>query len=190
MLNSHFHRKVIFPLYSTFSVELYYCTKWKRNTGIGSNSTKCPWPLLQVQYSVKRVQAHHTHTFAHLAVFPRIAACWAARGHWHRTCLWSALGSSTACPWPGQIQGTWESLPPYPDWPAPSCSSLPGTRTKKQKTRAQRQAQKYLYQGQARYALNANGRLKSTITYFVVVHFNLQNKDWRFGLTGKDVQPE
>lgn len=67
--------------------------------------------------------------FSHLVAFPRRWVRLALRGRWHHTYWQSALWRSTACPWPGQTLETWESLPPCPDWPVPSWSSLPGTDT-------------------------------------------------------------
>lgn len=69
---------------------------------------------------------------SHLVGLPRRRVRLAQRGHWLRTCWPSALWSSTACPRAGRTLGTWESLPPCPNWPVPSCSSLPGTDTSRE----------------------------------------------------------
>lgn len=95
------------------------------------------------------------HIVSHLVAFPRRWARSARRGRWHRTCWWSALWSSTACPWPGQTQGTSESSPPCPDWPAPSCSSLPGTDPSAGLEKAQTWFQKhYQPQGHVHYSVS------------------------------------
>ncbi len=88
------------------------------------------WKVKELASTTGRLTSRHSavqSTFSHLEAFPRRPPHSAQRGRWRRTCWWSALWSSTARPWPGQTLGTGESLPPCPDWPAPSCSFLPGT---------------------------------------------------------------
>lgn len=98
-----------------------------------SPDSACTVPLQQkccgfkIQLDFCKRQRSKTTTRSHLWVLPKRRAHWARRGHWHRTCWRSALESSSASPWPGRTLGTVESSPACPDWPAPSCSSLPGT---------------------------------------------------------------
>lgn len=98
-----------------------------------SPNSACTVPLQQKRRSFKiqlnfyKRQRSKTATRSHLWVLPKRRAHWARRGHSHRTCWRSALESSSASPWPGRTLGTVESSPACPDWPAPSCSSLPVT---------------------------------------------------------------